>query len=416
MISDRRFDHELPELLTDLYLGPTPDYRDDILLRVARTPQRRVWTFPERWLPMSVVTLAREAMQPLPWRTIGLLALLTLLVGAIVLYAGSQQRRLPAPFGPAANGALVFADAGDIVAFDQSTGTRTTVVGGPAADRAPAFSRVGSQLAFLRDGAPGAGSSVWVSNPDGSNQRRIAEGVKAVTFEGGSFVDGSIEWSPDGRSLLLSTNTDIGHAITIVPVDGSSPPRTLDVGMRAEGPTWRPPNGGEILFRGQTAEGYGLYAVQADGMNVRTIVPPVATTDTFDLLFYSWSPDGSQIAFQRAPTADGPRFIHVVRAAGGEARAVTSSESVGAQWSPDGRSILYSGDSGGTITLNVVSSDGTGRRELSTSSGAARWTPDGRKILLAGEDGFVLIDLLGGPPENLAFSSETLPDWQRLAP
>jgi Tol biopolymer transport system component len=144
----------------------------------------------------------------------------------------------------------------------------------------------------------------------------------------------------------------------------------------------------------------------------------MSTTDTFDLLFYSWSPDGSQIAFQRAPTADGPRFIHVVSAAGGEARAVTSGESVGAYWSPDGRSIAFlDGSDPAGATLNVVGSDGAGLRTLSDSgSGAFRWSPDGGKILLATEEGSVIVDVLGGPAENLGLSNPTLPDWQRLAP
>ena len=32
MTVDERFERSLPSRLTDLYLGPTPDYRDDLLL------------------------------------------------------------------------------------------------------------------------------------------------------------------------------------------------------------------------------------------------------------------------------------------------------------------------------------------------------------------------------------------------
>ena len=35
-----------------------PDYRDDLIRRTARTRQRPAWTFIERWLPMSVITVA----------------------------------------------------------------------------------------------------------------------------------------------------------------------------------------------------------------------------------------------------------------------------------------------------------------------------------------------------------------------
>lgn len=51
----------------------------------------------------------------MPWRQLGVLALIALLLAAaIVGYVASQQTRLPAPFGPARNGQVVYADKGDI--------------------------------------------------------------------------------------------------------------------------------------------------------------------------------------------------------------------------------------------------------------------------------------------------------------
>lgn len=144
MTSVRRFEHDLPELLADLYLGPAPDYRHDILQRVARTPQRRAWTFPERWLPMGVITLIRQARAPLPWRTIGLLAVLALLIASLVaIYIGSSPR-VPDAFGPARNGLLAYEETGDIVVLDEASGSTRVVVGGATVDTAPAFSRDGT--------------------------------------------------------------------------------------------------------------------------------------------------------------------------------------------------------------------------------------------------------------------------------
>ena len=53
MTTESRFERHLPAILEDLYLGPTPDYRDEVL---AIAPARRsapAWTFPGRWLPMA---------------------------------------------------------------------------------------------------------------------------------------------------------------------------------------------------------------------------------------------------------------------------------------------------------------------------------------------------------------------------
>ena len=69
----------------------TPDYTDDILRQTARSRQRPRWTFPERWLPMSVITFGRVNLRPVPWRTVGLLAVLGLLLAvAAAVYVGSQ--------------------------------------------------------------------------------------------------------------------------------------------------------------------------------------------------------------------------------------------------------------------------------------------------------------------------------------
>ena len=99
----------------------TPDYTDDILRQTARSRQRPRWTFSERWLPMSVITFGRVNLRPVPWRTVGLLAVLGLLLAvAAALYVGSQPQRLPPPFGAAANGLVAYSKDGDIFTVDPS--------------------------------------------------------------------------------------------------------------------------------------------------------------------------------------------------------------------------------------------------------------------------------------------------------
>ena len=78
-----------------------------VLARTARTRRRPAWLIPERWIPMSAITSRTAPATRVPWRVIVPVALLivALAVGAL-LVAGSQQRRLPAPFGRAANGLI----------------------------------------------------------------------------------------------------------------------------------------------------------------------------------------------------------------------------------------------------------------------------------------------------------------------
>ena len=53
MTTGSRFDRQLPAILEDLYLGPSPDYRDEVLAAATRSRQRPAWAFPGRWLPMA---------------------------------------------------------------------------------------------------------------------------------------------------------------------------------------------------------------------------------------------------------------------------------------------------------------------------------------------------------------------------
>jgi Tol biopolymer transport system component len=421
MTSERRFEQELPSLLADLYLGPPPDYRHDIVRRAALTPQRPAWTFPERWLPMSVVTFARGFGRPVPWRKVGLLAVLALLLAAAAaVYVGSQSK-VPAPFGPARNGVMAFAEAGDIVLVDPISGTRTIAAGGPGLDSSPAFSRDGTRLAFLR-GAEDS-MSLWLANANGSNPRELASGLKVYEFEAGPTPSRSLEWSPDGRSILLNPLGQTGRAISIVSTEGNPSVRTLELEMAATGPTWRPPDGREILFRAQTPTGWGLFAVRPDGTGLRPITP--ANGIEWDGLFFSWSPDGSRIAYQwRETTGPQAQRLYVVGADGGAPRPITTAESVGGLWSPDGTKIaFFDADSslpGDVAPVSVVEVDGSNRRTaLSTDGGGSfTWAPDSKSLIWLPEssDNPVLLDAGGGPARPVSWSAETLPDWQRLAP
>ncbi|HEX6867349.1 MAG TPA: hypothetical protein VF119_01025, partial [Candidatus Limnocylindrales bacterium] len=92
MTTPRRFEHDLPALLEDLYLTGTPDDRNDLVRQLAATRQRPAWTFPERWISMDIAT-TRVPAAGIPWRSVGLLAVVAvLIVAALAVYVGSQRR------------------------------------------------------------------------------------------------------------------------------------------------------------------------------------------------------------------------------------------------------------------------------------------------------------------------------------
>src|SRR6188474_2149422 len=143
-----RFQHELPDILTAIAAPREPDYVDDLLAQASATRQRPRWSFLERWLPMDATVRYSARVPSIPWRPIVVAALLIALVAAALLVAGSQQR-IPPPFGPAKNGALLYGD-GDIYVREGIDGASRLLIGGPTDDFAAGFTRDGARMTFLR--------------------------------------------------------------------------------------------------------------------------------------------------------------------------------------------------------------------------------------------------------------------------
>jgi hypothetical protein len=86
MTYEQRFVRDLPPILDDIALAPYPDYIDDVLAITAHRSQRPAWTFPERWLPMDLATKAQPGVPRIPWRIVGVLALLAALIAATLAF------------------------------------------------------------------------------------------------------------------------------------------------------------------------------------------------------------------------------------------------------------------------------------------------------------------------------------------
>jgi Tol biopolymer transport system component len=250
---------------------------------------------------------------------------------------------------------------------------------------------------------------------NGTEQTQLASGLLLGDFGAGPNSASAIEWSPDGRFILLSTLSGAVHGITVAATDGSSPPRFLDVGMGAEGPTWRPPDGREILFRGTSPSGFGLYAVRPDGTGLRSIVSNGQSE--WDALFFGWSPAGDQVAYQWLDGSD-TQLIYVVPADGGAPRSITSAESVGVQWSPDGTKIAYIDAKQDPWRLAVIAADGSGPvvRGPAMEIGSVQWAPDGSTIVVQNDGARTLLDPVTGAVSPITWSDAPVEDWQRLAP
>ena len=244
MTAPERFEQDLPRLLAQLAPGTRPDYRDSIVETVERTPQRPAWTFPGRWLPVDI-TAQRVGPSSAFRVPITLLLVAALVAAALFALAVASRPDLPAPFGPAHNGRIVYASAGDLYVMESEGAKPQLLLGGPETDRDPDFSRQGDRLSFMREGA--TGTSLYVMRPDGSDLRLVAGPLVGLDWPA---------WSADGSRIAF---TQRPGGIPIVSVADTANGTIIDLdqaGQAQEPLLWRPGHPDELLYRGVTDDGH----------------------------------------------------------------------------------------------------------------------------------------------------------------
>ena len=428
MTAEARFERQLPAILEDLYLGPSPDYRNEVLAAATRTRHRPAWTFPGRWLPMDITTRTMPVVR-LPLRQLAVIALLVaLLAAALAVYVGSQ-RRVPAPFGPARNGLIPYISNGDVYVGDPVTGQTRLIASSPrgAGASSPGFSPDGTKLAFFRDvpSAPAVDPlpvDILVARDDGSDLTHITSlPIQKVVWA---------NWTPDSRSLAVIYPVGGQNHLELLDASGHRPPQRLDAAVNPDYIAFRPPYGREILFRSLIGLKYGLFVMDADGANVRTLIEPTNSVDlSQDLNNATYSADGSQIFYQRwFPDSI---QLWVMNADGTDPHEFFPEPGPG--WdgvptvSPDGRWLVYwhvIEDGRATQHVSVVRADGTGpiieTGPALTGTAHWVWSPDSTKILMMADEvssgSPLLLDPTGGPSTSVPWQSDLDLDWQRLAP
>ena len=429
----------LPDLLSELAAPRTPAYLDDILARTAAQRQRSARSLLERILPMAETTLPGTRVSP-PFRTIAIALLLMLLVSALAVgafIASRPSRPLPAPFGPAANGVIPFVSNGDLYVGDPLTGTSRLLLGGPEDQALPQFSPDGTKIAYIQaaTGTVSPAVDIYVAREDGSDPRKITSQPIDDTEAGWKWIS----WTPDGRQIAVVHGVGDVNRFDLFDATGSGDVEAVMTAAGMDFIQFRPPDGREFLYRALVDGKWGLFAMDADGANVRPVVAPTVPAE-MDMSFRvaTYSADGSQI-FYNYGDATGCCRLWVVDADGSDAHEFVPPS--GASWdgqaavSPDGKWVAYwhvpsalsdGGDPNDPVRqrVAVVSADGTGPVIPTgpTVTGTAHWVwaPDSSKILMfddAIEPGLAyLIDPAGGPWTAVPWTSDGDLDWQRVAP
>lgn len=201
------------------------------------------------------------------------------------------------------------------------------------------WSADGTSLAYVRGRR--WHSALFVVDADGDNRRRLSSRSSKY-----GYADPA--WSPDGRSLAYYSNWRWRSGLYVRGPDRDRPVRVTfpPDGYIDSAPSWAP-DGTRIVFTRWREQGdqSDLYVLDLATRAVR----PLVSTDTGES-GARWSPDGSRIAFLRfaVPSATPAVSVHTqiftIDPDGGNERQVTyeDSDQFRFDWSPDGRSLLYS--------------------------------------------------------------------------
>lgn len=240
------------------------------------------------------------------------------------------------------------------------------------------------------------GAQLWTQNYDNA----FSDDVAQIRIMAGPIVAGvtaalAPPLPPEPRLVFIS-DRDGNHEIYTMNSDGTNATRLTDNPGNDLFPAWSP-DGRYIAFnsvRGDTSLGRrDIYIMNADGSDRRRVTRFADTaTARGGPGMPSWSPDGGALAFH-VSRADGDMDIHVVNVDGTGLRRLTRAGSnLHADWSPNGRQLLFmatqKGSTGGQ--LHVMNTDGSGLRQLTSgtsNNGAPSWSYDGRRVAFSSSPG-----------------------------
>jgi dipeptidyl aminopeptidase/acylaminoacyl peptidase len=229
-------------------------------------------------------------------------------------------------------------------------------------------------------GRVGDKSGLVVAKPDGSGARWLADmtGTNAPLPGSGRTV----AWAPDGKRIVFVSSVP-GPETTDATGDPVVITRYLYKPDAAEGMTHFNDNRRLHLFMVDVASG-----------RVEQLTDGVYYEHSVD-----WSPNGQEIAFLTNRDADHDEFfnydVYAIKVADKSIRRVTATESneYRPRWSPDGKMLAFEATKRGLTDREttmedthawVINADGTSRREvgvIDNRQGPPEWAPDGRALL-----------------------------------
>lgn len=289
--------------------------------------------------------------------------------------------------------------------------------------RAQAIRGVASALGIVA-----AGCLIGSGGEDGISS--VSDGVGLASQRFARAMDENrnfgLSWSPSGDNVVFVSNKGDSWGIWTVGRNGQNPRLLVSDDVRGATPAWSP-DGNEIVFEtSRQSQFVNLWIMDREGGHVRQVTddrenqnflprwspdggafayvslsmePPqqwilwlrerngsrtrILAMEKYILPNFSWSPDGTRIAF--ASTRSGNWDIWIVDREGDQLKQLTTEKAGEEQptWSPDGGWLAFVSDQSGHEQIWMMDAEGRHRRQLTHDRGNDHhpaWSPDGRKI------------------------------------
>ena len=256
-----------------------------------------------------------------------------------------------------------------VSAADGSRRKLTTPPPGDVGDETPAFSPDGRHVAFVRS-ISGSIGDIFVVASDGGEPRRVTSDNADVL---------GLDWEPDGRHIVFSSDRGGGISLWRVAADGGEPSLVAGGGAKIKHPSVAKRSGAIAYEDWHYEINLVSQPSRAGTSDARHISP---TTDQWNVL-PQLSPDGTRVAFES--TRSGPYELWVAAADGSSPRKITDSGLYKSmpRWSPDGRRLAFVTRSLEGAELHIVAVDGGFDRTVfsdGTTIVAPAWSHDGQRL------------------------------------
>ncbi len=210
------------------------------------------------------------------------------------------------------------------------------------------------------------------------------------TLTSGSSVDRQPVYSPDGGTILFSSNRGGNLDLWTIDTKTGSVQQLTDDEARDWDPAYSP-DGRKILWSSDRGGNLEIWMANADGSGATRV-----SNDGMDAENPGATPDGEWIIYMTS-NPDHPGMWKV-RVDGSEALQIYDGSAFIPEFSPDGRYIAYNVPAGSNVNRMMILDIESGESRIfgdlarsqnyvSGADGRARWFSDGKKIAFVAADG-----------------------------